>query len=82
MGEIRFVGPGKTPEYPYPVCKKNRIYHRCLMWTEKSQPEGKWIMLEMRFTEGWYFSVCIRERCLIIFLPMTLKIILNIKDFM
>ena len=22
MGEIRFVGPGKTRGYPYPVCKK------------------------------------------------------------
>ena len=22
MGEIRIVGPGKTREYPYPVCKK------------------------------------------------------------
>ena len=22
MGEIRFVGPGKTSGYPYPVCKK------------------------------------------------------------
>ena len=21
MGEIRIVGPGKTREYPYPVCK-------------------------------------------------------------
>ena len=23
MGEIRIVGPGKTPGYPYPVCKKS-----------------------------------------------------------
>ena len=22
MGEIRIIGPGKTPGYPYPVCKK------------------------------------------------------------
>ena len=22
MGEIRIVHPGKTPGYPYPVCKK------------------------------------------------------------
>ena len=22
MGEIRIVSPGKTREYPYPVCKK------------------------------------------------------------
>ena len=29
----------------------NRIYHWCPIQTEKSQPEGKWIMPEMRFTE-------------------------------
>ena len=29
----------------------NRIYHHSLMQTEKSQPEGKQIMLETRFTE-------------------------------
>ena len=52
MGEIRIVGPGKTRGYPYPVCKKNRIYHRSLMQTDKSQPEGKRIMPETRFTEG------------------------------
>ena len=40
MGEIRFVGTGETRGYPYPVCKK-----------EKSQPEGKRIMPETRFTE-------------------------------
>ena len=28
----------------------NRIYQRSLMQTEKSQPEGKWIMPETRFT--------------------------------
>ena len=25
MGEIRFVGPGKTRRYPYPVCKKMQV---------------------------------------------------------
>ena len=25
MGEIRIVGPGKTREYPYPVCKKRIV---------------------------------------------------------
>ena len=25
MGEIRVVGPGKTPGYPYLVCKKNYV---------------------------------------------------------
>ena len=30
---------------------KNRIYHRSAMQTEKSQPEGKRIMPESRFTE-------------------------------
>ena len=36
---------------------KNRIYHRCLMQTEKSQPEGKRIMPETRFTEFLALSV-------------------------
>ena len=31
--------------------KKNRVYHWSLMQTEKSQPQGKWIMLETRFAE-------------------------------
>ena len=47
----RIVGPGKTCGYPYPVCKKNGIYHRSPMQTEESQPEGKRIMPETRFTE-------------------------------
>ena len=25
MGEIRFVSPGKTRGYPYPVCKKRIV---------------------------------------------------------
>ena len=29
----------------------NRLYHRPLMQVEKSQPEGKWIMLETKFTK-------------------------------
>ena len=35
----------------------NRIYHWPLMQTEKSQPEGKRIMLETRFTEFPALSV-------------------------
>ena len=53
MGEIRIVGPGKTRGYPYQVCKKNRFCHRSPIQTEKSQPEGKRIMPEMRSD---YFS--------------------------
>ena len=34
-----------------------RIYHRSSMQTEKSQPEGKWIMPETRFTEFPALSV-------------------------
>ena len=30
MGEIRIVGPGKTRGYPYPVCKKEWLYHGLL----------------------------------------------------
>ena len=35
----------------------NRIYHRSPMQTEKSQPKGKWIMPEKRFTEFLALSV-------------------------
>ena len=35
----------------------NRIPHRFLMQTEKSQPKGKWIMPETRFTEFPALSV-------------------------
>ena len=37
--------------------RKNRIYHRSLMQTEKSQPEGERIMPERRFTEFLALSV-------------------------
>ena len=57
MGEIRFVGTGETRGYPYLVCKKNRMYHRSPMQTEKSQPEGKQIMLETRFTEFLHYPL-------------------------
>ena len=35
MGEIRFVGPGKSRGYPYPVCKKISIFHGYMVWIEK-----------------------------------------------
>ena len=35
----------------------NRIYHRSLMPTKKSQPEGERIMAETRFTEFPALSV-------------------------
>ena len=35
----------------------NRIYHRSLMQTEKSQPEDKWKMAEARFTSFPALSV-------------------------
>ena len=35
----------------------NRIYHRSPMQTEKSQPEGKRIMPEMKFTKCPELSV-------------------------
>ena len=60
MGEIRIVGPGKTRGYPYPVCKINRICHRSLMQTQKSQPRGKQIMPETRFAEFPAISVNLR----------------------
>ena len=37
--------------------KSDRIYHRSPMQTEKSQLEGKWIMLEKRFTKFPALSV-------------------------
>ena len=39
------------------IASINRIYHRSPMQTEKSQPEGKRIMLEIRFTEFPALSV-------------------------
>ena len=35
----------------------NRICHRSMMQTEKSQPEGKQILLETRLTEFLAFSI-------------------------
>ena len=64
--------------------KSNRIYHRYPIRTEKSQPEGKWIMLETRFTEFPALSIGPRVGFLSLhwrlmtgyfFSPMTLKII-------
>ena len=57
MGEIRIGGAGKTREYPYPVCKKNRICHRSLMQTDQSQPKGQRIMPETRLTSFSALSV-------------------------
>ena len=37
--------------------RKNRIYHRSVIQTEKSQPEGERIMPEMRFTKFPALSV-------------------------
>ena len=36
MGEIRITGPGKTRGYPYPVCKKEELYHGLSACTEES----------------------------------------------
>ena len=56
------------------------IYHRSSMQTEESQPEDKRMMSEtgsteflafFRWHEGKDFSVCIGDRCLIIFLTCT-----------
>ena len=54
-GAIIF-GP-KMAKYIDPVTKINRIYRRSPMQTEKSQPEGKRIMPETRFTEFPALSV-------------------------
>ena len=43
-------------------CETNRIYHRSLMQTKKSQPEDKRVMLETRFTEFPALSVDPRVR--------------------
>ena len=46
------------PLIGYPITlKTNKIYHRSLMQTKKSQPEGIQIMLETRFTEIPAFCV-------------------------
>ena len=56
----------------------NRIYHRSLMQTEKSQPKGKRIMPETRFTEVYHnlLPIGIGDRCLIIFPTYDIKIII------
>ena len=42
MGDIRFVGPGKTRGYPYPVCKKNIFLHTgMLSEVSVNIPRGK-----------------------------------------
>ena len=41
--------------------KTNRIYHRSLMQTEKSQPEDKWIMPETKFTDRFRLRVGISQ---------------------
>ena len=60
-GKLRDVSPSEEifyhTSYPY---KTNRIYQRSLMQTEKSQPEGKRIMPERRFTEFPALSVDLR----------------------
>ena len=38
-------------------CKINRMYHRYRLQTEKSLPEGKWIMLETRLPRFRYFPL-------------------------
>ena len=66
----------------------NRIYHRSLMQTEESQPEGKRVMPETRFPA---LSVDPRvgiSRCAsednvgLFFLPMTLKIVFQYLSFL
>ena len=44
------------------ILKTNRILHRSPIQTEKSSPEGKWIMPETRFTEFPELSVDPRVR--------------------
>ena len=39
------------------MMQSNRIYHRSPMQTEKSQPDSKWIMREMRFTDILALSI-------------------------
>ena len=45
------------PNIPCISAETNRIYHRSSMQTEKSQPEGKRIMPETRFTDFPALSV-------------------------
>ena len=69
----------------------NRIYHRSLVQTEKSQPEGKLIMPETRFTEfpalsfdpmvGISRSTSETDVCLF-FLPIPLKSIIYHLSFL
>ena len=68
----------------------NRIYHWSPMQTEKSQPEGKRIMPETRFTEFPTLSIDSRvgivssalETDDLLFLPVTSKIIIHHSSFL
>ena len=71
-------------DIPIYIPMTNRICHQSLMQTEKSQPKGKKIMLETRFTKFPALSIDLRvgisrsaseTNVWLFFLPMTLKII-------
>ena len=73
------------------MIEKNRTYHRSSTQTEKYQPEGKRVMSETRITEfsgiirspeGWDFSICIGDQCLIIFPTFDVKNIINHSSFL
>ena len=52
MGEIRIVGPGKTPGYPYLVCKKIfSAFSMVLEW----HSDRNFLLLSV---QGAYFSIC------------------------
>ena len=72
------------------MARENGIYHRSPMQTEKSQPKGKRIMPETRFTDFPALSVDPRVGisrsaseidAWLIFLPMTLKLLIIIRHF-
>ena len=50
-------GPATPLRKHHTSSKTNRIYHRSLMQTKKSQPSGQRIMSETRFTEFPALSV-------------------------
>ena len=62
MGKIRIVAPGKTPGYPYPVCKNISIFHGCMVWIEKSltrvtdwHHEACRVMLNSILSDGFFY---------------------------
>ena len=48
MGEIIFVGPGKTRGYPYPVCKKHDLSQ---IFTQRHFLYAHWVKRDVKLNK-------------------------------